>query len=48
MGEELSSFLLDFYFSISVVQLLLYIRTRFDLNLEQEWIQAHVAQTINL
>ena len=24
------------------------VRTRFDLNPEQEWIQAHVAQTINL
>ena len=24
------------------------VRTRFDLNPEQKWIQAHVAQTINL
>ena len=24
------------------------VRTRFNLNPEQEWIQAHVAQTINL
>ena len=27
---------------------LFYVRTRFNLNPEQEWIQAHVAQTINL
>ena len=27
---------------------MVHVRTRFDLNPEQEWIQAHVAQTINL
>ena len=26
----------------------IYVRTGFDLNPEQEWIQAHKAQTINL
>ena len=26
----------------------IYVRTRFDLNPEREWIQAHVTQTINL
>ena len=30
-------------FSIKII-----VRTRFDLNPEQEWIQAHVIQTINL
>ena len=31
-----------------MLEILQIVRTIFDLNPEQEWIQAHVAQTINL
>ena len=30
------------------IYIYIYVRTRFDLNPKREWIQAHVAQTMNL
>ena len=41
--EILETFFLGISFLLSDL-----VRTRFDLNPKQEWIQAHVAQTMNL
>ena len=42
-------FILFFLYLANIyIYIYIYVRTRFDLNPKQEWIQAHVAQTMNL